>query len=289
MSDLQDIQDLYNPQYSAVVNLQYQGASLLRNAVYSETLVGGNSHIFRYMQKGTSTAVRRGDRILPQNSVFESPTAIIKDYEVQDVILRIDLKKGIAIPNAIQNIALNAIQAIGRRLDQIIIDDGLTATTNTIPDFDSTTGFTDSKNISLIKKFFRKNAAVSFGQLFVLATADQELQLRSNPTIQNILTSDTKVLEQFSGANYVKYQDIIFIFMEDRTEGGVPYISGNRHCFAFMQQGVGLALQEELLNANGVLPDYSGGGGIVLSSVLSAGATIIRPECVAEIPVNETL
>jgi hypothetical protein len=285
-----DIKSLNTDLFHSAVMAALQGNTILYPLVNTVD-ANGNSRV-RFSSQGISqsTPVRRGDKIVPEEQKYDSVWANIEAWEIVDILLTTDELDSMNIPSAIRNIQFNIGAAAGRRYDQIIIDTIYDNNTN-FETF-SAGGLSDTANILKLKKFYRKNGGANAGKQIFVGTAQQEVELLSNPDLKNILTNSQKILDVAGIGIAYEALNITFIFMEDRpNEGGIAYNTNTnaRKCLAFLAGYVNIAQQSDI--APSIFRDetYTGGGATLFRKIVRGGGAIPLKTAVMVIESPETI
>lgn len=180
---------------------------------------------------------------------------------------------------------------IGRRMDQIKLDALVAGATNTIAvdyeDGNTNTALT-VKKINAARAELLKNGVPDVkGQWHAAISAYAVESALNDDKISSI---DFNVLRALQAGELKEYAGFTFHLIADRNEGGLPENgNGYRQCYFWYQDaiGYGQGLAEGFDKMVRIDWDTSYGAWRALGRV-SAGATVIEPEGVVEVLVDES-
>lgn len=222
--------------FDAQVKAAYQNASLLRNYVRVKTGVVGASTKFRKYSRGVASPRIPQTDVVPMGTTHAEVTATLADWHAADYVDRQDQDKTNVQEMPI--IATNVGAAIGRRLDQIVID-ALAAAKGSADIAHASTGLTYAKLANINKLF--SAAAVPRGRRNLLIEADGEEDLIAEAKFTSLDYISKAVIE--SGKLPPTLLGMNIIVLDDaRDEGGLPLASTTQTCFAWDTQALGLAI-----------------------------------------------
>jgi len=254
-------------EFDSMVKHAYQNASLLRNAVTVRNNVVGDTYKFRAMGKGTAAA--RGTTssdVSPMNVAHSLATATLTNYvapEFTDIFdaaeVNFDEK---------QELAQTIAGALGRRLDQLVIDAmDAVAPANITSVGTGTTGLSPddlvSAKIELVK------AGVGAGDLFCVLNGKGLSDLLG---AEKTSSSDYANVKALVNGEIDTFAGFKVITMEDRTEGGLSVAGdGEVSAYAFAKDAVGLAIGVDNKTTIDYIPEKVS---FLCNGMLKAGAAI---------------
>jgi hypothetical protein len=249
-----------------MVKHAYQNASLLRDAVTVRNNVVGDTYKFRAMGKGTAAA--RGTTstdVSPMNVAHSLVTATLTNFvapEFTDIFdaaeVNFDEK---------QELAQTIAGALGRRLDQLVID-SMDAATPGATVGTGTTGLSPddlvSAKIELVK------AGVGSGDLFCVLNGKGLSDLLG---AEKTSSSDYANVKALVNGEIDTFAGFKVITMEDRSEGGLTVDGSTAEvkAYAFAKDAVGLAIGVDNKTTIDYIPEKVS---FLCNGMLKAGAAI---------------
>jgi len=254
-------------EFDSMVKHAYQNASLLRDAVTVRNNVVGDTYKFRAMGKGTAAA--RGTTstdVSPMNVTHSLATATLTNFvapEFTDIFdaaeVNFDEK---------QELAQTIAGALGRRLDQLVIDSmDAVAPADITSVGTGTTGLSPddivSAKIELVK------AGVGSGDLFCVLNGKGLSDLLGAEKISSNDYANVKALVNGEVDTFAGFK---IITMEDRAEGGLSVAGdGEVTAYAFAKDAVGLAIGVDNKTTIDYIPEKVS---FLCNGMLKAGAAI---------------
>jgi|TARA_R100001163_G_scaffold24374_1_gene20251 hypothetical protein len=253
-------------EFDSMVKHAYQNASLLRDAVTVRNNVVGDTYKFRAMGKGTAAA--RGTTstdVSPMNVAHSLVTATLTNFvapEFTDIFdaaeVNFDEK---------QELAQTIAGALGRRLDQLVID-SMDAATPGATVGTGTTGLSPddlvSAKIELVK------AGVGSGDLFCVLNGKGLSDLLG---AEKTSSSDYANVKALVNGEIDTFAGFKVITMEDRSEGGLTVDGSTAEvkAYAFAKDAVGLAIGVDNKTTIDYIPEKVS---FLCNGMLKAGAAI---------------
>jgi len=274
----QSISQVEIAQFDADVKQQYQDEMRLRECVRLRTGVIGASYNFPLLGKGVATRRIRGTDVTAMNLQFSQNTALIEDWnapEYSDIFgqqtVNFDEKKELV--SAISS-------AIGRRLDQIIIDK-LDEATQTV--VDNNEGWTLAK-LRKAQNILNKNA-VNMEDRYFVHDADALYYALGTTEVNSSDYNTVKTLVEGQVNTYVGFT---FKMIANRDEGGLPLDTSGaydiRTNFAFQKKAIGLAIGIDMRTEINYVPEKTSW---LVNGLFSGGAALIDPLGVVKIKNKE--
>jgi len=187
--------------------------------------------------------------------------------------------------DAKQEAAKSVAMALGRQLDQVIID-ALNASSTSKTVADNLSGSADNLILLQITKAAEllDNDNVGGERIFVAHSSGIHHFLASEPKGTSIDYVAQKVL--LSGKMTDPYYGFHFIMLGDRAEGGLPVPSANhRTSFAFSRQAMGTAIGMDQTVEINYVPTM---GAHLVSGFLSAGSKSIDDTGIVKVTTDES-
>lgn len=223
-------------QFDDMVLQEFQGTGSLRNSVTIRNNVVGDIYKFRSLGKGMANQKPTSADVTPMDVQHGLINCTLENWnapEYSDIFDQAEVNF-----DEEQELAELISSALGRRLDQLIIDacDAEAAPAATIAHGSTALSFAkvNQVNTALVKK------GVPAGDRTFLITGDgledllAETEVNSSDynTIQTLMSA--KVNDGWMGFSWK--------VIEDRDEGGIPVTTGNAESFAYHKKAVGLAI-----------------------------------------------
>jgi hypothetical protein len=264
-------------QFEREVHEAYQRqGSKLRNTVRTINNVNGSSALFQKVGKGTASTKSTHGMVPVMNLDHSNIEVTLQDFYAGDWVDRLDeLKTNI---DERQVIAAAGAQALGRKTDEMIIDQLATASANVI--LDGNTGLTKAKILEAFETF-GENDVPDDGQRFCIVGWKQ--------------WSELLTLDEFVRADYVGHESLPFATITQAKfwlgtifipHSGLP-IDGSdiRSCFWYHKTSVGHA------SAADVSTDITWHGDRAahfVNNMISQGAGLIDEAGIITIACDET-
>tara|TARA_B100001989_G_scaffold251669_1_gene231426 strand:- start:3580 stop:4413 length:834 start_codon:yes stop_codon:yes gene_type:complete len=271
------IDQAFIKQFESEVHAAYQRqGSKLRNTVRTVSGVNGSSAVFQKVGSGTASTKSTHGMVPVMNLDHTNIEAVLQDYYAGDWVDRLDeLKLNI---DERQVIAAAGAYALGRKTDELIINQMATASTNVIAD--GNVGLTKDKILSAFETF-GANDVPDDGQRFCIVGWKQWSELLG--------------IEEFVNADYVGQEALPFATITQAKmflgtifipHSGLP-IDGNdiRSCFYYHKTAVGHASGAD------VQTDVSWHGDRAahfVNNMMSQGAALIDEDGIVVINCDET-
>jgi hypothetical protein len=177
--------------------------------------------------------------------------------------------------------------AIGRRMDQVIIDALIAASStgtvaNTIQN-DGTTGSATDLNVGKLraaKKILDAKNVPMEGRTIVLHANNLSALLG----LTSVTSSDFNTVKALVTGEVDTFLGFKFVTIGDRDEGGLPKASADRTVFAFHRDSVGMAIG---LNQTSRVDYIAEKTSFLVSSMFSAGSVAIDSEGIVKITCAE--
>lgn len=227
-------------QFDDMVKHAFQTAGLLRNTVTIRNGVVGDTYKFRKMGKGIATqrTVSSAD-VTPMDIAHSLITCSLTNWDADDYTDIFD--KAEVNFDEVNELATTIAGALGRRLDQLIIDalgaaTGIAGTVGT--DIGGTGTGMNIDKILKAKKYLDAQG-VGAGNRFMLVSAAGLEHLLGET---KVTSSDYNTVKALVAGDINTFAGFNFKLIEERAEGGLGLSSGLRTGFAYSMDAVGLAI-----------------------------------------------
>jgi Phage capsid protein len=263
-------------EFDESVKLAYQSAGMLRKHVREKKGCIGATHRFRRSGRGVAQPRVPQTDVSPMNTTYTEATATLADWHAAEYTDKLD--QALVNFDERQIVANNIGSAIGRRLDQMIIDAMDAAIGSpTIPL--NASGLTDAKMRRAMQIFDARAVPMGDRKMVISARGKEDLIAEQRFTSRDFV-AEYVVREGKLPRLYGFDIEVI----DDRDEGGLPLVSTTRTCFAFDKWAVGLAIGAEIpLEVTYVAEKTSW----LSNQLIKAGAVAIDALGVIEIATQE--
>lgn len=274
-----NIDQLFVDFFDAEVKRAYQDTRKLGDKVYTKTGVVGKTARFQKAGTGIATLHNPGADVTAMNTEFSFVTCTLQDWEAVDYADKFDSKK--INFSEVTELAEVAAKAVGRRMDQIIIDamdagydatgSGLTAdnevvgTTNTalsVATLRSAKEALDDANVPTEERYFAHTSA----QL------NRDLLAETSVT-----SSDYNSVKALVHGDVGSFLGFKFILIGSRSENGLPSKNGttDRMGFIWHKRAVGQAIGMDINTEMCWIPEKRA---YMVLAEYSSGAVVIDPK-----------
>lgn len=255
------------------VKQAYQGARALAGLV-REKSVEGDTVKFNKLGKGVATVRTPQTDVVPMSLSYSLATATMTDFiaaEYSDIFNQSHVGF-----NDRQELVQAVGNAIGRRMDQVVIDalDAATpiAVANTVAN-DGTTGSASDLNVGKLraaKKSLDANNVPAADRVCVIH-ANNLSSLIGNTEVQSSEFNEVKALVDGSVSQFLGMRIVV---IGDRDEGGLTKDGSNdRSCYAFHKSALGLGMSMNQKSEVNYVPEKTS---FLVASMFGAGAVAIE-------------
>lgn len=266
--------------FDALVKKQYQASMKLRGTVRIKTGIKGKTHRFHKINKGVATPRIPQTDVTPMNVGASYADATLEDWNAADYSDVFDLAK--LSYDERQELVDTAKMAIGRRLDQLILD-ALAAGANTTQVAKSVGGADTGLNLAKIlraKRLMDDAGVPAEGRNLVVSAyaieqglGEVEVTSADYNTMMPLLKGEIK---HFSGFDIT--------MMEARDEGGLAVASNTRTNFAYHKEAVGLAVGVDMRTEVAYINEKTS---TLVNALFSAGSVVIDDAGVYDVLTHE--
>lgn len=266
--------------FDTLVKKQYQQGMKLRGMVRTKTGVVGSTHRFPKINKGLATARIPQTDVAPMDVQHGTATATLTDWIAADYSDVYDLAK--LNFDERRELVDTAVMAIGRRLDQLVIN-AMDTSANSTQIAKSVGGSDTGLNIEKIlraKRLMDDAGVPSDGRVIACSARAIEQALAD----VEITSADYNRLMPLMSGQLTNIAGFEFVFIESRSEGGIPLSSTTRNNFAFHRDAVGLAVGIDVRTEVNYIPEKTA---TLVTAMLSAGAVTIDTDGVYDLLTHE--
>lgn len=271
--------------FDSEVKQAYQAQRALAGLTRERTNVEGSTVKFPKIGKGSASVRVPQTDVVPLNVTYSQVTASMTDYiaaEYSDIFhqQRVNF-------NERQELVQVVSGAIGRRMDQVIIDALIAASStgtvaNTIQN-DGSTGSATDLNVGKLraaKKILDAKNVPMEGRTIVLHANNLSALLGQT----TVTSSDFNTVKALVTGELDTFLGFKFVTIGDRDEGGLPKASADRTVFAFHRDSVGMAIG---LNQTSRVDYIAEKTSFLVASMFSAGSVAIDSEGIVKITCAE--
>lgn len=266
--------------FDAQVKKDYQADMVLRNTVRVKGNVKGSTHEFPKINKGMATKRIPQTDVVPMNIGHEKAVATLEDWNAPEYSDVFDLQK--LNFDERQELVGTSRMAIGRRLDQLILDAMATSANATQVSEDvggSNSGFNIEKVLRVGRLMDDANVPASDRHIAISARAlEQALgEVEFSSADYNVTMALMKrELNYYGGFN--------FHIIGSRDEGGLAVATNVRNNFAWHKDAVGLAVGIEMRTEVNYIAEKTS---TLINTLFSAGSVTIDDNAVYDVLTYE--
>jgi len=268
--------------FDAEVKQAYQASRALAGLVRERNGVEGSTVKFPKIGKGSATIRVPQTDVSPLNVSYSQVTATMADWnaaEYSDIFhqAKVNFDERRELVSVVSN-------AIGRRMDQIILD-ALAASSTSLTVANSVGGSTTNLNVAKLRRAKKLLDAANVpmeGRAMIISAAGLEGLLGETQTT----SSDYNSVRALVSGEIDTFLGFKFVTIGDRSEGGLP-IDGSldRTCYAFHRDAVGMGIGMNQRTEINYVPEKTS---FLVNSMFSAGAVAIDDEGIVKITCRES-
>ena len=271
--------------FDAEVKQAYQADSVLRGAVRLRSGVQGNTYKFPKLGKGSATSRIPQTDVTPLNVTYSQVSCTMSDYnaaEYSDVFhqAKVNFDERSELVQVVS-------KAIGRRLDQLIIDalDGASSP-STVAKTVVTSGDAASSNLNVGKLIAGKKALdaknVPFDDRHLVCHANSLAGMLGD---ERAISGDYALIKALVSGEINTFLGFKFHIVGDRDEGGLPLSTNDRSVFAFHRSALGMAENMSMKTEINYVAEKTS---FLVNSMFSAGSVAIDDEGIVDITCDES-
>jgi hypothetical protein len=267
--------------FDSEVKQAYQGQRLLTGVTRERTNVEGSTVKFPKIGKGTATIRVPQTDVTPLNVSYSQVTATMEDYiaaEYSDIFNQQKVNF-----NERQELVQVVSGAIGRRMDQVILD-ALAAgsTSNTVShDIGGTESNLNVAKLREAKRLLDKDNVPMEGRTMLVHANSLTALLGET----EVTSSDFNSVRALVTGELNTFLGFRFITFGDRDEGGLPIDgSDDRTLYAFHRDAVGMAIGMNMSTRVDYIAEKTS---FLVASMFSAGSVLIDGEGLVKLTCRE--
>lgn len=268
--------------FDTLVKKQYQGKMQLKDAVRVKSGVKGSTHEFPIMNRGAATPRIPLTDVSVMNVGHNKATATISDWNAADYSDVYDLQK--LNFDERQELVDTATMAIGRRLDQLILDAlaaGASATQVGVSVGGANSGFNLAKVLRTKRLMDSANVPDDGNRHMAIHAIALEQALAET----DITSRDFNILMPLMNGQLTTYAGFKFHIFGSRDEGGLVLSTNTRNNFAWHKDAVGLAIGIDMRTEVNYIPEKTS---TLVNAIFSAGSVVIDSEGAYDVLTYET-
>lgn len=267
--------------FDTQVKKQYQNGSLLRSTVRVKTGVVGSTHVFPKIRKGVATPRIPQADVTPMNIQHAKATATLTDWNAADYSDVYDLAT-LSFDER-QELVDTAVMAIGRRLDQMIID-AMAASASSTQISQDVGGTNTGLNLAkfLRAKRLMDDAGVPAMDRHIACSARAIEQALGETEVNS---GDFNILRPLLEGTLKRYAGFDIHMIEARDEGGIPVANNIRNNFAYHKDAVGLAIGIDIRTDVNWIPEKTS---TLINAMFKAGAVTVDTDGVYDLLTYES-
>ncbi len=263
-------------EFDSMVKHAFQNASLLRDTVTVRNNVIGDTYKFRAMGKGLANQKATSADVDPMDVAHSLITATLQNWnapEYTDIFDQAEVNF-----DEKQELATTIAGALGRRLDQLVIDAMDAASPTAVGT--TTTGLTAADLIDAKVQLVKNGVGSGDLSIAINGTglagllADEKV---SSADYQNVKALVNGEVNTFAGFNVV--------VLEDRSEGGLTITSDVVSAYAYDKSAIGLAVGIDMKTSIDYVPQKTS---FLCNGMLKAGAAVRDAAGLVEINYDAT-
>lgn len=268
-------------QFDAEVKQAYQGMSRLMGTCRTRNGVNGSTHRFPKIGKGLAQPRVYQADVVPMNVAHTNATVTLEPWlaaEYTDLFAQAQVNF-----DERRELVKVVAGALGRRLDQLMIDDGLdVGVANTVAvGIGGNNAFNVAK-MRAAKKILDANGVPTDNRhMAISATALQQLLGSTQAT-----SFDFNSVKALVNGDINSYMGFNIHLIEDRDEGGLPLAGNTRKVYAWHHDAVGLAIGMNMETSIDYIAEKVSW---LVCGKLLAGAINIDDEGIVEISIDESV
>ena len=273
-----ELSSVAKKEFDMEVKQAYQGTGILRTCVTVRNNVVGDTYNFRKMGKGLANQKSTSDLVTPMDVSHDLIPAILENWnapEYTDIFdqqtVNFDERRELASAIA---------KALGRRLDQIVID-SLDASTPAIPDITVATNLKVDTLILASTALTDKGVPNDSRRCFAINANG----LGGLLTDENATSSDFATVKALVKGDLDSFMGFKFKIIETRDEGGLQVNTNIVDSWAFHQDAVGLAIGIDLKTSVDWVPERTSW---LSNGMMKAGAAIRDLDGLVRVQYDET-
>lgn len=274
-----NISTVFISMFDAEVKQTYQGNMKLYDTVRVKTGVVGSTYNFPRIGKGLATPRIPQADVTPINVSYTQNTATLTDWNAPEYT---DIFNQAKVNFDDRRELVEVVSyAIGRRMDQLIINELATGAGNTVSEPGSAVGLVTAKVLEA--KYYLDKEGVPMEDRFFVTSAKGLQQLLGTTEATSTDYNSVRALVNGEIDTWVGFK---WIVIEDRDEGGLPLSTYTRSCFAYHKASLGLAVGMDMRTEIDWVPEKTSW---LVNAMFSAGAKTIEGNGIVEVEIDESV
>jgi hypothetical protein len=278
----QQISNAFVQLFDAEVKQAYQAKRMLEGLTRQRNNVEGASIKFPKIGTGSATLRVPQTDVTPMNAGYSQVTCTLQDWnaaEYSDIFQQAKVNF-----DERRELVQVVSAAIGRRMDQLIID-SLVASSTSLTVANSIGGATTGLNTAKLRRakaLLDKNNVPADGRTLVIHASSLENLLAETA----VTSTDFNTVQALVKGDVNSFLGFNFVMLGDRPEGGLP-IDGSldRTCFAFHRDAIGFAVGMDMKSEINYIPEKTSW---LVNGMFSAGAINIDDLGIVKITTRES-
>jgi hypothetical protein len=265
-------------EFDMEVHQAFQGTGKLRDSVTVRNNVVGDTYNFRKMGKGLANQKSTSDLVTPMDVSHNLIPTILSSWnapEYTDIFDQTDVNF-----DERRELASAIAKALGRRLDQIIID-SLDASTPTIPDITVATNLKVAVLISASTALTDKGVPNDGNRCMAINASGIEGLL----TDEKATSADYAALKALVKGDINSYVGFNIKVIETRVEGGLAVNANIVDGWAFHKEAVGMAIGMDMKTSVDWVPERTSW---LSNGMMKAGAAVRDLDGLVRIQYDQT-
>ena len=276
------IPNAFVTEFDEAVKHLYQKGSVLADTVRKKSGVIGSTCKFTVYGKGQATVRLPGTDVVPINYTVSQVTATLADWNAP---VYADIFDGIKINHSeVPEAQMLVTNALGRRLDQIVIDALVAgASATTVP---KTVGANNGMNVTKIRELgylMDDNGVPNDGERYLAISAKAKAQLLADAETSS---SDYMEMKAYMSGELPTFYGFKINIIETREEGGLPLSTNDRTCLGYHKTSTGLAMGMDIRSEINYIPEKTS---TLINSMLSAGAVGLDSTGIYKVIIDQTV
>ncbi len=267
--------------FDSEVKQAYQGQRALAGLTRERT-VEGSTVKFPKIGKGTATIRVPQTDIVPMSTTYSQVTATMEDYiagEYSDIFnqLKVNFQDRAELVQVVSG-------AIGRRMDQVVIDALVASSgTNTVSnDIGGTDTNLNVAKLRAAKKAMDAKNVPAEGRCIIAHANNMDALLAET----EVTSSDFNTVKALVTGEVNTFLGFRFVSLGDRDEGGLAIDgSSDRIVYAFHKDAMGLGIGMGQTSRVDYIPEKTS---FLVASMFSAGSVAIDAEGITKITCRES-
>lgn len=272
------------------VKHEYQGMRTLRNTVSLRTGVVGESYKFTRMGKGVANQKATQADVTPMDISHARQTATMQNWNAPEYTDIFDAAE--VNFDERQELAQTIAKAIGRREDQLVIDQmastviNYAATNDSNPDTGRVLDISGTRNFDFAVV---RTAAEHLNDIEADA-ADRHFAVKAHVlnellSLSAVTSSDFVTIKALLNGELDSWMGFKWHIIGTRAEGGLPGVTTDEIAYAWQKAALGLAIGLDMRTTIDWVAQKTSW---LANGILKAGSVVREPQGIIKVQYNET-